>query len=143
MGGHTRPRAAGHCFPQQRLREMPLHLKGSDRGGHARMDISPPCCVEGKMDQQLRVPQDTNPISPSDVFPEFQGSNPNLLLTSHGPWICYLTSVNLIIFISECPHPQGPSRVGLGSMSPRPQAPPSGSSNFSWGTFFFPHPAHL
>lgn len=116
---------------------MHLHLKDSGIDRHAQM--------EGKMDQQQWVPQDTNPISHSDVFPDFQGSNPNLLLTSHGLWISYLTSVNLIIFISECPHPQGPSGVGVGSLSPRLHAPLSNhsSSNFSWGTVFLPHPIHL
>lgn len=74
-----------------------------------------------------------------------QGLNHNLLLTSPGHWLSYLTFLNRIIFISECPDqyvPYLPRSVCSGYLMFDRHTPSfqSQGSSFLWGAIFLPHP---
>ena len=67
-------------------------------------------------------------MPPSDAFCDFQGSGPDSLLTGHGQWKSSLASVNLIIVVSERPHPPV-LQMGTGGASPRLLTPHSQPSS--------------
>lgn len=79
-------------------------------------------------------------MPPSDAFRDFQGSGPDSLLTGHGQWKSSLASVNLIIVISERPHPPV-LQMGCVTQAPRPSFPAQ-LSDVPWGTVFLRRPMH-